>query len=225
MKPLLRIKYAVYLLFFCVAVSVIGCKEKKTVPPFQLQNGDLLFQANVSDPFNQAVQKAETGYGQLEFSHVGIVNIEHGDTMVIEAVFSGVQRRSLSDFLAHSAHIDGKPYVLVGRLREPYAPLASEAVKRAETLIGKTYDVAFLPDNDQYYCSELVYYCYRDTQGKPLFTAKPMSFKDAATGEFFPAWVQFFDSLQLAIPEGVPGTNPNGLSNDPVIEIIYNYMD
>lgn len=210
---------------FCLSACAAQLREKEQNASCQLKNGDLLFQANKPDAFNHAVEKAEAGYRQMEFSHVGIVNVEHGDTMVIEAVFSGVRQCPLRDFLDHAVQINGKPYVLVGRLKQPSERYADAAVNKAKTLIGKPYDVAFLPDNDQFYCSELVYYCYRNAKNQPLFTAKPMSFKDAATGDFFPAWVQFFDSLKLAIPEGIPGTNPNGLSNDPAIDIIYNFAD
>jgi hypothetical protein len=48
-----------------------------------------------------------------------------------------------------------------------------------------------------------------------------MTFKDPDTGQFFPAWVEYYQKLKLEIPEGLPGCNPGGLSQDKRLEIIF----
>ena len=58
-------------------------------------------------------------------------------------------------------------------------------------------------------------------KGKPFFEQPPMTFKDPDTGQFFPAWVEYYQQLNLAIPEDMPGCNPGGLSRSGKLEVIF----
>lgn len=82
--------------------------------------------------------------------------------------------------------------------------------------VGQPYDDAFLPDNGRMYCSELVYECFYSPDGSRLFESQPMNFR-AADGTMPSYWVHHFDSLGIAIPEGVPGTNPTALYAAPIL--------
>ena len=86
-----------------------------------------------------------------------------------------------------------------------------EATPRLHSHLGEPYDDAFLPDNGRMYCSELVYECVKDREGRPVFEANPMNFK-GADGRIHPYWQAHFDSLGVAVPQGVPGTNPTDMS-------------
>jgi uncharacterized protein YycO len=197
-------------------VVFCACREEQS-----LKNGDLLFQANEPSELTNAIEGAGAGYNNYTFSHVGIVCTDNGDTNVIEAVpDKGVTLTPLRQFLSTSAKDkNGKPLVCIARLLPQYANLTNDAVKRAKSLKGKTYDSVFLPDNDAYYCSELVEKSFLDKMGNPIFESKPMSFKDKTTGEFYPAWIEFFAAIKMPIPEGVIGTNPNDMSKSKTIRI------
>lgn len=172
-----------------------------------LRPGDLLFQAGEGD-MTDAIESATGG----SFSHVGIL----GETLedVWEAVpGEGVRHVPLRQFLDESApNASGKPFVRVFRTACNWPDVLS----RVQALEGRPYDYAFLPGTDALYCSELVYECYRDTAGAPLFAAIPMTFK-GPDGTTVPYWTAHYDSLGVAVPEGMPGTNPNDLSRSPLL--------
>jgi len=84
-------------------------------------------------------------------------------------------------------------------------------IERAKSLIGKPYDNAFLPENDAYYCSELIQTAFGD-----LFESKPMNWRDKE-GNLPEYWIKHFKELGMPVPEGVPGTNPTDLSRSPLL--------
>jgi hypothetical protein len=45
-----------------------------------------------------------------------------------------------------------------------------------------------------------------------------MTFKDPETGKFFPTWVDYYQKMEIEIPEGLPGCNPNGLAASEKLE-------
>ncbi len=196
-----------------------GCDRRDS----GLKKGDLLFRADGSDAISEAIQGVSDGYEGMRFSHAGILDIQGEDTTVIEAVFSGVRRTPLGEFLSHAAMREGRPAVLVERLRPPYDVLSASAVERASGFIGRPYDEAFLPDNDAYYCTELIQASYLDGGGNPLFASRPMTFRDNRTGEIPQAWTDFFEARGLDIPEGVPGTNPGDMAVDTVLYEVFRF--
>ncbi len=198
-----------------LAAAVLGaaCGGKDS----GLKKGDLVFRADEPDAISDAIQGVSDGYGGMRFSHAGILDIQGEDTTVIEAVFSGVRRTPFREFLSHAAIRNGRPAVLVERLRPPYGASADAAVERAAGFIGRPYDEAFLPDNDAYYCTELIQASYLDGGGKPLFSSRPMTFRDNRTGEIPRAWTDFFEARGLDVPEGVPGTNPGDMAADTIL--------
>lgn len=177
-----------------------------------LRTGDLLFKEYPADSaFTDAVVAATSSLDAYRFSHVGVAVERNGGIEVIEAVFSGVKYTPLDSFLLTARHIGSQPVVMAARLKEPYLRAIPDAVKRMEQLVGKPYDREFLPGNDAYYCSELIESTFI-IDGKPIFEAQPMTFKDKTTEETSPLWIRYFDELQRPIPEGVPGTNPGAMS-------------
>jgi len=223
-------KYVNYLTIAFLSILISSCnnnKDKKindkTVSSFSLQKGDLLFQANVVSEKVKAIQGAGEGYKGLKFSHVGILDINYKDTLVIEATTGGVRCVKLEKFFEDSEYINGKPFVYVGRLKPQYSDIIPYSIERAKEKIGLPYDSVFLPNNNAYYCTELVHDCYLDKENKPIFESKPMSFKDR-TDKFYDVWVKFYSKVGIPVPEGVEGTNPNDMSNSKSINIVYSYI-
>jgi hypothetical protein len=91
---------------------------------------------------------------------------------------------------------------------------------RAREQIGKPYDNAILPDNGALYCSEFIYTVYLSRRGEPLFSAKPMNWRDA-DGNLPDYWVDHFRKLGIPVPEGVEGTNPADLARSPLLKFAF----
>ncbi len=210
-------------LFFAIAI-LSGCNQEVKEQPFILQNGDLLFQDIDGDVMCDAIETVTYGYNGAKFSHVGIAVVDSaGNVQVLEAVSRGVVLNSLEKFFARSADSTGKPKVIVGRVKAQFKGLGNDAVKRAMSYIGKQYDTVFDMANDTYYCSELVQISYKDSAGVPLFGLYPMTFNDPATKTVVPAWKEYYDKMQLAVPEGAAGLSPGSISLSNNIEIVHIY--
>lgn len=206
------------LLYIGVIFCAVSCG--RTTPC--LRPGDLLFQAGETSQMSGAISSATGDEGAINFTHVGIAVPHAGADSVLEATTDGgVRLTALTDFLARSARIEGRPVVVAMRLRDTTG--AAAAVARARTFLGQPYDYSFRPDNGRLYCSELVWESYRAADGTPLFTARPMNFR-AADGSMPAFWTELFDRLGESVPEDVPGTNPNDMAGDEKLEPIGRYF-
>ena len=165
------------------------------LPAQQLLPGDLLFYVDM-DGMGAAVS-ATTG----QYTHVALVE-RVGDTVWI---IDATQRYGVSRRPENST----RPYPDVYRLTIPFDTAA--VIARAHALLGLPYDNAFLPDNNAYYCSELI-----QTVFDTLFSSQPMNWRDA-DGNIPEYWIKHFEKLGIPVPEGVPGTNPTDLSRSPLL--------
>ena len=189
----------------------------------QLQPGDLLFQDSDCGPFCDAIEKVTEGVDGLDFSHVGMVVMLADTLVVVEAGGNGVVLSPIDTFLQRSLSNDGKPKVVLGRLKENKWAYKADWQKLLASYLGLGYDSEFELGDDEYYCSELVEDIMQDVTGKPFFEVNGMTFKDPDTDDFFPIWVNYFEDLGIPIPEGEPGYNPGMMSRSEKLEIIYKY--
>ncbi len=187
-----------------------------------LKEGDLLFQDLDCGALCDAIESVTFGIDSAHFSHIGIVSkIKNDNVTVLEAMGDKVREVSLDDFLYRYKDRYGRPKVVVGRLKDD--KLVKNALSILKKYIGKPYDDVFDINNDNYYCSELVYFAFKDNAGKNLFTLMPMSYKNSATGEYFESWIEYFNKLNTSIPQGKPGINPGGISRSDKINILYKF--
>lgn len=191
--------------------------------PFHLQNGDLIFQEACNGDMNSAIKAATKNSSGYEFTHVGMVwESSKGQFMVIEATEPVVTITPLATYLHPQNKC--KPQSVVGRLKTPYQPLIPKAIQYALQKVGKKYDNAFDINNDQYYCSELIYQVFKEANdGQPVFPLIAMTFKSKQTGIFPAYWVEHFRKLNLPIPEGQLGNNPADMSRSDLINIVHDY--
>ena len=178
-----------------------------------LKTGDLVFQAEGTSDFSNAIASATASEDSLKIIHAGIIEMdERGTPQVIEASpESGVRIISLEKFLEDSPQINGMPGVVVKRLNIDYS--IDDAISLAKSHLGEEYDWWYLPDNGKMYCSELIYESYLTPEGEHVFESKPMNFR-ASDGSMPEFWTKLFEKLGQKVPEGVLGTNPNDLSKD-----------
>jgi len=197
------------LIYIGIFFGAVACNR----PAGELRTGDLLFQVGRESAMSGAIQAATGRDEGLNFTHVGIAVIGGRADSVLEATSEGgVRMTAMSDFLKKSATAKGRPLVVAKRLKDTSGVAAS--VRRARTFLGQPYDCSFRPDNGRMYCSELVWESFFRPDGRRIFPARPMNFR-AADGSMPAFWTELFEKSGEAIPEGVPGTNPDDLARDP----------
>lgn len=191
----------------CAALCLLSSCRTDTAP----QTGDLIFFTGGSSSMDDAISSS-TGDG---FVHVAIVEVDsEGTAWLIDATpQKGVSREKLESNL-----LEEKGKAVLMRLKDSTGVAAS--VQRAKSLIGSPYDFAFLPDNDAYYCSELVYECFLRPDGSHIFSCQPMNFLDSE-GNLPEYWKELFEKLQMDAPQGLPGTNPEDLSRSTTLRGIH----
>ena len=159
---------------------------------------------------------------RINYTHVGIVLHREAADSVLEATTEGgVRIVALAQFLDRSARIEGQPAVAAMRLRDTSGVAAS--VERARRQLGAPYDYWFLPDNGCYYCSELVCDHSLRPDGTPIFRTRPMNFR-AADGSMPRYWEELFARLGEPVPEGVTGSNPNDLAQEPALYEVFRWF-
>ena len=202
-------------LVFCACLAASCARQ-----PESLRTGDLIFvgipasYSLDSTSMDAAIADATGAPDSLNLIHVAIAEVEGDRTWIIDATIKyGVDRHPLDTFLTQFTLKDGSyPVFEVMRLKDDH--VAATAVERAKIFLGTPYDVAFLPDNGAFYCTELVQVSYLTDDGTRIFPSAPMNFKNAE-GEFPLYWQQLFALIGQPIPQDIPGTNPQAMARDP----------
>ncbi len=232
-------RFEIYLFIVCI-LFITACKnepvskQENTSPPkiskeivesFNLKEGDLLFQDGDCGSFCEAIEKVTHGINGARLSHVGIViQGAQSEYAILEAVSKGVVETPIDTFLNRSFDANGHPKVLVGRLKEGQQKLIKPAIQSALQHRGKAYDEVFDINNDKLYCSELLYFAFKEANGgTPIFQLRPMTYKDPETKKTFPVWLDYFKKLEKFIPEGQPGLNPGSMSRSIYLDIVHIY--
>ncbi|HKJ43421.1 MAG TPA: YiiX/YebB-like N1pC/P60 family cysteine hydrolase [Sunxiuqinia sp.] len=183
--------------------------------PLKIKTGDLLFRETVSSNLSQAIDQVTQTGKQTHFSHIGIADVERDTVFVLHASpIGGTCKITLNEFSHPEAD---SVRVVVYRLKKPYRSAIPSAIKEAKSLLGKPYNFSYILSDSSQYCSEFI---YRAFEADSIFKLNPMTFKDPATREFAPTWVDYYKKLGLEIPEGKPGCNPNGMAASDKIERI-----
>lgn len=226
-------KYITLIIF--IFSSCVAEKEKE----FQLQVGDFLFQDLDSSPLCEAIESVTPGYNNGNFSHVGII-IKGGDPIlqnvdskfeekyfynlqqdyrVLEAIPAEVTTTRIDSFLNNSLDSLSNPKVIVGRLKVEYRYLIKDAIRFLNGKIGVKYDDEFLLNNEKYYCSELIYEAFKK---EDIFELAPMNFMKKEN-KIMPIWQNYYDKLNMKVPQGELGINPGLMSISNKIDIIYDF--
>ena len=205
---------------------VLSCQQHRALSGISLTSdlcdfhtGDLIFVCDTTG-MGSAIQSS-TGdkKDQHVFTHVAIAECTDSGIYVIDATPRlGVSHRTLGEFILSVT--GGDPdrtftqYAYYYQVAVPFDTLLLQ--RRLKSFVGQPYDHYFMPNNGRMYCSELVYECFFDCNGHHLFPMKPMNFK-AADGSMPRYWQEHFGRLGTAIPQDMPGTNPNDMSKSPIL--------
>ena len=210
------------ILIFAILLGALSCGQQQD----RLQNGDLIFVGLPLDyeaetgSMDAAISSATGENGGVNLIHVAIAEVKADSIWIIDATIAhGVDRHPLDTFLKDFTLRDGSyPELIVKRIK---GVDAHAAVLRAKSFCGRGYDVRFLPDNEELYCTELVQKSYLDSHGKPVFPSEPMNFK-APDGTMPPYWEWLFGLLGMEVPQGIAGTNPQMMADAPCLVEVEN---
>ena len=205
--------------FTCSLFSVIGCvscqsnieqTNEDEVFYSRCKDGDFVFVSADSTSFDDAIAQVTADSSKRHnFSHVGLVHVTDSGVFVIEAIPKGVVYTPMEVFVEKNK----STIIRLARLKDEFKQYIPQAIRTAYSHVGKAYDFSFDLTNDTYYCSELIYLAFVAASGDSLFfDTPPMTFKADNSNEFYPYWVSYFKDLNMDIPEGQQGLNPNGMS-------------
>lgn len=204
------------------ALSASGAEppqdEPRAEPPprsLKLRDGDLVFQTSKSAQ-SEAVALAT----RSRYTHMGVVLVEDGRAMVLEAV-EPVQLTAFERWVERGE--GGR--VVVKRLKTADDLLTPAARARmrgiAKKWMGRHYDVQFRWDDQRLYCSELAYKLFELAVGVPvgkLQRAKEMNLAapevQAKLRERFGAKKGGFNPDELVV-------TPQSMFDDPKLETIF----
>lgn len=206
-----------FLLIISVLLLAVSCGQKVDT----LRTGDLVFVGlpldydAEGDSMDAAISAATGEDGALNLIHVAIAEVDADSVWIIDATIAhGVDRHPLAVFLKDFTLKDGTyPEFIIKRVK---GVDTEAAVQRARTYCGRGYDVRFLPDNEEQYCTELVQNSYLDASGIQVFHSEPMNFC-APDGTMPPYWEWLFGKLGMEVPQGVPGTNPQRMAQSDLL--------
>ncbi len=186
----------------------------------KIHQGDLLFQDLRCGPLCDAIDQATYGYNGYNINHMGIV-VRRGMRKYVLEAYKKVQLTPLHKFLYRSTDENGRPLVIVGRLKPQYRYLLPKAIDYGLSLVGKPYDSVFVLNNGAYYCSELIYEMFKHANnGKDFFPVYPMNFKSLKTGQIPQVWKQYFAKYNMYVPQYQMGCNPADYSRSKKIQIV-----
>lgn len=213
------------IVIFSAALAALLFAACCTGPHDRIRNGDLIFVGIPasydadSTSMDEAITSSTGSEEGLNRIHVAIAQVRNDSVWIIDATIKrGVDRHPLDTFLKDFTLKDGSyPTFEVKRLRDDRE--ADLFVSNALKYVGEGYDSSFLPDNGAMYCSELVRDSYVSADGKYIFAAAPMNFKDK-DGKFPVYWQKLFAKLGQPIPQDVIGTNPQDMSTQTCLESV-----
>ena len=205
--------------YFNLLSIVILLTTLSSCTNFKLKEGDLLFQDLDSSPLCEAIESVTSGYNNYDVSHIGFVINVNDELKVLEAIPPEVKLTALDTFLFRSTDSNNNPKVFVGRLNEKFKNVIPAAVEYCQSRLEFAYDEFFLMNNNKYYCSELIYESFKSNN---IFKLEKMNFNNL-DGEKNEIWENYFDKLNMTIPQDSLGINPAAMSKSKNINIIHFY--
>lgn len=212
MKTLFKLILLLLILDFTPAFS----QDQVSYLGQNLQNGDLIFvgaqKENLSGAINRVTQKTENA----SFDHVGIIEIKGDSLLIIHASTQKGSVREPLDSLVFRKNSTPKQFAIY-RLNDSYQSSIDQAINTSKTLLGKPYNWSYVLNDSSLYCSDFVERAFRHAS---IFQLEPMTFKNPETGNTDEFWIDFYKKLNMEVPEGKLGCNPNGLASNPKLIFI-----
>lgn len=174
-----------------------------------IRKGDLLF-VGIPGDYYLSDTIYDGGEIPVTYIHTSMLDVDSAGVWVVDATFKrGVDRHPLDSLVSDFALRNGRTLTLEVWRVKSNSDVAS-FVESAKTHIGTLYDIEFTPDNNNYYCTELIYDSYVAEDGSHIFSAAPLDFGAGTIGEV-DYWQRLASRIGGTMPVGVTGTTPSGM--------------
>lgn len=207
MKYLFSLVVTILCLSFIFALPT-NAQEKVPYHNLWLKTGDLLFVGAKKDQLSGAINRVTQRQANASFDHVGIIEVSESTIYILHASPEKGSVRESLDSLVNRTVAKSKQ-ISIYRLSEYAQSSIPEAINMAKTLLGKPYNWTYVLNDSSLYCSDFVERAFRYAS---LFSLEPMTFLNPDTGQTDSYWVEFYKNLEMEVPEGQLGCNPNGLA-------------
>lgn len=180
-----------------------------------LRNGDLLFVQDAPHLLSQAIAISTQDRNDIapsNYTHVAVLEKQADNQFFVLHASNkyGCVHQSLKTFLqGQDSAVDAY------RIKDEFHVNFEKIIQRAKNLLGNPYNFSFGSDQPGYYCSAFVYEAFKENC---LFHLTPMKF--GPDGGVIPFWIQYYSALNLPIPNGEPGSSPNLLLHQGVLQFI-----
>lgn len=197
-------------------------QARREVPLLEkvVQPGDIIFRLSSTEVAGGLVDfsKAVAESTRSQMSHASLVyHVGPDGAMVVDMTPSGIQRRYLVDW-----HVDGTSNIVVRRLKPEYQFLVPKVLAEMDKLIAKDvmYDDKFNPDDDRYYCTELVDHCFR-VVGYPL--APRIRIKDFPNYNLLVSTGCLIGGIDVNNLVAIAGNDQIGMFSSPMLETVIDF--
>ena len=201
------------LILLCLSLPVAAWPfslQKKLGPDYHLQTGDIVFQATGGQQC-EAIRAAT----HSPFSHCGVVFESDGRLYVLEAInpvvstpLAKFRKRSLPGTF-HARRLKG--------IDKHLTPLVmANAIAWSESNLGKSYDALFLWNDNELYCSELVWKIFHESAGLELVQPRRFDSFDLSSEIVQGLIVERFGSRDK-FPGAEPVVAPSDLAKSPLL--------
>ncbi len=191
-----------------------ACAHSESKP--KIKDGDIIFRGNDTQGLSDAINSVTQTNAKTNYTHIGICFIKNDTSFVIHATPNkGVCIETIETFMQPDTNT--KYISDIYRLKKDFRSCIPNAISKAKSLVGAPYDYTYIMDSEGFYCSEFIYHIFEACK---VFTLNPMTFKNPNSNNFHSEWIEHYNELQIPIPEGELGCNPNGMATDSTIEKI-----
>ena len=174
------------------------------------EEGDILFQ---SLPHSRLVNAIE-GATESSYSHCGIVSNQNGRWVVYEA-YRNVEETPLRDFVFRGRNQGFAVY----RLRNEYRKYTSPTIANARNYLGRPYDARYRMDDEQIYCSELIYKAFLQSSAQQLGKLVPLS---ELNWRPFRETIKFYEKGPVPLDRKI--ITPGNMASATQLQLIFAYQ-
>jgi hypothetical protein len=192
----------------CAALALLAalaaCRDPRQ--GYQPETGDVLFQALPHNPLVDAIEGA-TG---SPFSHCGLVMQRGTEWIVLEAI-GPVKETPLNKWIDRGRFGGFAAY----RFKAKYRSRVGDVIREVEKYLGRKYDAHYRFDNDEIYCSELIFVAFRKCFGEDLGTVRKLGDLN------WDPYAEVIIQIEGSVPTSREMITPADLSEAPQLEGVF----